>query len=322
MEIKISQNIQANTLGADTEAAVASGQGTGASGVAVLSGASVSVKGTTDFEKLLAELQLERDEQKERLFRGQFSAAIAILASRQEGLTQAQQEAIAVVGEKSSALEQAAATVRAATEGLDVASAVLQTEIEKLEQMIEAQKKTPEERLAEIETEERVAEEKEVARETKAEVAEEVETEGEVEEKESAEIQAQRAKVAALQGDVAAKTAALSEAKSAEAAATVELKNATASLDGTAHAVVADAVRLAGKVVAATAAEQTDESKEVGEKADAIVEALADYADKLEEMRDEELAERIAKTADDIVFLATAQTLLKPGDLPGYEQKV
>ena len=81
-------------------------------------------------------------------------------------------------------------------------------------------------------------------------------------------------------------------------------------------------MRLAGKVVAASAAEQSDESREVGEKANAIVEALADYADKLEEMRDEELAERIAKTADDIVFLATAQTLLKPGDLPGYEQKV
>ncbi len=317
MEIKIAQNIQANTLGADTETAVASGQNAGASGVSVLSGASVSVRGTTDFEKLLAELQLERDEQKERLFRGQFSAAVAILASRQEGLSQAQQAAIAVVGEKASALEQAAAAVQAATEGLDVASAVLQTEIAKLEQMIEAQKKTPEERLAEIETEERVEKEKEVARETKAEAAEETETE-----EESAEIQAQREKVAALQGEVAAKTAALSDAKSAEAAATVALKNATAGLDGTAHAVVADAVRLAGKVVAATAAEQTDESKEVGEKADAIVEALADYADKLEEMRDEELAERIAKTADDIVFLATAQTLLKPGDLPGYEQKV
>ena len=317
MEIKISQNIQANTLGTDAEATVASGQGTGASGVAVLSGASVSVRGTTDFEKLLAELQLERDEQKERLFQGQFSAALAILASRQEGLTQAQQAAIAVVGEKSSALEQAAAAVRAATEGLDTASALLQVEISKLEQMIEAQKKTPEERLAEIETEERVAEEKEVARETKTEIAEEAETE-----EESAEIQAQREKVAALQGDVAAKTAALSEAKSAEAAATVELKNAVASLDGTANAVVADAVRLAGKVVAASAAEQSDESREVGEKANAIVEALADYADKLEELRDEELAERIAKTADDIVFLATAQTLLKPGDLPGYEQKV
>ncbi len=317
MEIKISQNIQANTLGTDAEATVAAGQGTGASGVAVLSGASVSVKGTTDFEKLLAELQLERDEQKERLFRGQFSAALAILASRQEGLSQAQQAAIAVVGEKSSALEQAAAAVVAATEGLDTASALLQVEIAKLEQMIEAQKKTPEERLAEIETAERVKEEKEVARETKAEVAEEAETE-----EESAEIQAQRAKVAALQDDVAAKTAALSDAKAAEAAATVALKNATASLDGVAHAVVADAVRLAGKVVAASAAEQSDGSEEVGEKADAIVEALADYADKLEELRDEELAERIAKTADDIVFLSKAQTLIKPGDLPGYEQKV
>ncbi len=317
MEIKISQNIQANTLGANTEAAVTSGQNAGASGVAILSGASVSVKGTTDFEKLLAELQLERDERNERLFRGQFSAALAILAGRQEGLTKTQQTAIATLGEKSSVLEQAAAAVQAATDGLDAASALLQTEIKKLEQMIEAQKKTPEERLAEIEAEERTEELKEVAREEKAEVEEETETE-----EASAEIQAQRAKIATLQGDVEAKTAALSDAKAAEAAAEVALKNAAAGLDDTSHAIVADAVRLAGKVVAASAAEQTDEGKEVGEKADAIVEALADYAEKLDEMRDEELAERIAKTADDIVFLATAQTLIKPSDLPGYEQKV
>ena len=114
----------------------------------------------------------------------------------------------------------------------------------------------------------------------------------------------------------------LDTAKAAEATASGELKAATAALDATAHKVVADAVRIAGKVVAASAAEQGEAGKEIEEKADAVVEALAEYADKLEELRDDELAERIAKTADDIVFLAKAQTLLKPGDLPEYEQKV
>ena len=320
MEIKISQNVQANTLQSDT--GIASGANAGAAKTAVLSGESVSVRGTTDFEKLLAELKLENEDRKERLFRSQFSAALAILAGRQEGLSSAQQAAIAAVGEKASALEQASAAVKAAQGDLDTASALLQLEIEKLDQMIEAQKKTPEERLAEVEAKERNEEAKEVVREAKADAAEETEGEVEAEEEESAEIQAQRAKVAALEGDVAAKTAALAAAKTAEADATVALKNAAAALDGTSHAVVADAVRLAGKVVAATAAEKGDEGQEVESKADAIVEALADYADKLEEMRDDELAERIAKTADDIVFLAKAQTLMRADEMPGYEQKV
>ena len=80
-------------------------------------------------------------------------------------------------------------------------------------------------------------------------------------------------------------------------------------------------MRLAGKMVAAAAAEQPD-GKPVEEKANAMVAALGDYADKIEEMRDEELAEKIAKTASDIIFLSKAQTLLAPGDLSEYEQKV
>lgn len=306
MEIKVLQNApQANTLGTGSGGAVPQGTA-GASPAPVLSGASVSVKGATDFEKLLAELELQRDEQKEKIARGQFSAALAVLAGRQGGLSAAQQAAVASVGEASAALEQATAAVRTAGADLDVASALLQAESERLERMIEAQKKTPEVRLAEIEAEEEKAE---------------VQSEAESAEEESDEIKAQRAKVAALEGDVAAKTSALDAAKAVQASAEAALKGAAAGLDRAAQRVVTDAVRLAGKMVAASAAEQPD-GKPVEEKANAIVEALGAYADRIEEMRDDELAEKIAKTASDIIFLSKAQTLLAPGDWPDYEQKV
>ncbi len=306
MEIKVLQNApQANTLGTGSEGAVPQGTA-GASAAPVLSGASVSVKGATDFEKLLAELELQRDEQKEKIARGQFSAALAVLAGRQGGLSAAQQTAVASVGEASAALEQATAAVRTAGADLDVASALLQAESERLERMIEAQKKTPEMRLAEIEAEEEKAE---------------VQSEAESAEEESDEIKAQRAKVAALESDVAAKTSALDAAKAVQASAEAALKGAAAGLDRAAQRVVTDAVRLAGKMVAASAAEQPD-GKPVEEKANAIVEALGAYADRIEEMRDDELAEKIAKTASDIIFLSKAQTLLAPGDWPDYEQKV
>ena len=140
-------------------------------------------------------------------------------------------------------------------------------------------------------------------------------------EAESDEIKAQRAKVAELQGDVATKTAALDAAKAGRASAEAALKGAAAGLDRTTQLVVTDAVRLAGKMVAAAAAERPD-GKPVEEKANAVVAALGEYADRIEAMRDEELAEKIAKTADDIVFLVESRALLAPGDLSGYEQKV
>ncbi len=306
MEIKVLQNApQANTLDTGLGGAVPQGMA-GASAASVLSGAAVSVKGATDFERLLAELELRRDEQKEKIARGQFSAALAVLAGRQDGLSVAQQAAVASVGEASAALEQASTAVRTAAGDLDVASALLQAESERLERMIEAQKKTPEMRLAEIQSEEDKAE---------------VQAEEEAVEEESDEIKAQRAKVASLQGDVAAKTSALDAAKAAQASAEAALKGAAAGLDRTTQRVVTDAVRLAGKMVAASAAEQPD-GKPVEEKANAMVAALGEYADRIEEMRDDELAEKIAKTASDIIFLSKAQTLLAPGDWPDYEQKV
>lgn len=104
MEIKVLQNApQANTLGTGLEGSVPQ-ETAGASAAPVLSGASVSVRGTTDFEKLLAELELQRDEQKEKIARGQFSAALAVLAGRQGGLSQTQQAAIASVASTSAAL--------------------------------------------------------------------------------------------------------------------------------------------------------------------------------------------------------------------------
>lgn len=320
MEIKVLQNApQANTLDTGLEGPVPR-ESAGASAAPVLSGASVSVRGTTDFEKLLAELELQRDGQKEKIARGQFAAALAVLAGRQGGLSQTQQAAIASVASTSAALEQATAAVRTAAGDLDVASALLQAESERLARMIEAQKKTPEARLAEIQAEEKKDAARAVSEEAVA-AAEEVVSDDVAVEAESDEIKAQRAKVAALQGDVAAKTEALETAKAGQASAEAALKGATAGLDRATQLVVTDAVRLAGKMVAAAAAEQPD-GKPVEEKANAMVAALGDYADKIEEMRDDELAEKIAKTAVDILFLAEAQTLLTPSDLPGYEQKV
>lgn len=320
MEIKVLQNApQANTLDTGLEGSVPR-ESAGASAAPVLSGASVSVKGATDFERLLAELELHRDEQKEKIARGQFAAALAVLAGRQGGLSAAQQAAVVSVGEKSAALEQATAAARTAAADLDVASVRLQAESERLERMIEAQKKTPEMRLAEIQAEEDRAEAQAADGQAGAAV-EEAAGEADAAEAETDEIKAQRARVAELQGEVAAKASALDAAQAAQASAEAALKGAAAGLDRATQLVVTDAVRLAGKMVAAAAAEQPD-GKPVEEKANAMVAALGEYADKIEEMRDDELAEKIAKTAVDILFLAEAQTLLAPGDLSEYEQKV
>lgn len=315
MEIKVLQNApQANTLDTGLEGSVPR-ESAGASAAPVLSGASVSVKGATDFERLLAELELHRDEQKEKIARGQFAAALAVLAGRQGGLSAAQQAAVASVGEKSAALEQATAAARTAAADLDVASVRLQAESERLERMIEAQKKTPEMRLAEIQAEEDRTE-AQAADEQAGAAVEEAAGEAETD-----EIKAQRARVAELQGEVAAKASAFDAAQAAQASAEAALKGAASGLDRATQRVVTDAVRLAGKMVAASAAEQPD-GKPVEEKANAMVAALGEYADRIEEMRDDELAEKVAKTAADIVFLSKAQTLLAPGDWPDYEQKV
>lgn len=273
----------------------------------ILSGDSLTVMSTTDFEKLLAKLDLERDEQKQRLLQGQFAAALSALAARYEGITVEQKTALDEIARKSGALDAALAAEMAAQGDLDAASVLMNVEIQKLNAMLEAAKKTPEERQKEIETAEK--KEKEGLEESHAKT------------EESEEIKAQRELVENLKADVSKKEDALKAAASAVGVATKEFSAAVANLDSAAKLVVADALRLAGRMVAALAAEQP-EGKPVEEKVNAMIEALGEYADKIEEMNQEELDEKISKMSVELILLAKQLEPLTAGDLPEYEQKV
>lgn len=273
----------------------------------ILSGDSLTVMSTTDFEKLLAKLDLERDEQKQRLLQGQFAAALSALAARYEGISVEQKGALDELAAKSAELEAATAAELAAQGDLDAASVLMNVEIQKLNAMLEAAKKTPEERQKEIETAEK--KEKEGLEESHAKT------------EESEEIKAQRELVENLKADVSKKEDALKAAASAVGVATKEFSAAVANLDSAAKLVVADALRLAGRMVAALAAEQP-EGKPVEEKVNAMIEALGEYADKIEEMNQEELDEKISKMSVELILLAKQLEPLTAGDLPEYEQKV
>lgn len=324
MELTVLQNQTQTTglQGSDGEAVSQASASSVSASKSVLGGDGLSVRSTTDFEKLLAEMEVKRDKALQKSFKSQFSAAIAVLVGRHDNLSVAQLSAVDGVTAATDALSQAKADVAAAQSAYDASCVALAVETAKLEAMVEASVTTPEERVEEIckeeaqeelvqeELEQEELEQEEVAQE---ELAQKIQYTEE-------ELQAQRDVVAAQQQVVDANLKALDAANAAKAEASDALTRAVHSLDSVSKGLVVEAVVISCRLLSAAAAERSDGETET--QASAIIKAIGEYADKIQEMQDEELEEAVAKVLPDFVFLVTADYTVMPGDLPQYENRV
>lgn len=254
----------------------------------VLNGEGVRIRSCTDFEKLLAEMKADRKDVLRQSVATQFSASLAMLTGRYENLSAVQQSALNDVAAATDALSQATAAAGQAQANYDASVIVLATETAKLEAMVEASVTTSEDRV-----EEQYAEE---------------------------EIAKQREAVAAQERVVAENLAALNEANVDRAKAEETMKTAVNALDSLCKGIVVEACVISCRLLSAAAAERGDSAGE--SKVSEIIEAIGEYADKLQEMQDEELEETVAKIVPDLVYLVTANYTIAPGDLPQYERRV
>lgn len=288
----------------------------------VLDGASVSVTQATDFEKLLARMEMERDEKRQELCAQRFASALLTLAGQHGSLSSAQGAALVALAEKSEAYEQACRGRNTAQTAYDAASVELAVLTEKLEAMVKAQTKTPEEREKELEAKEEKAEA--ATAEEKAEAAT-AEDKVEALEDDTAEIEALKAKVAEQEKTVAERKAARDAAEGTLNAAGSALAGATHAamtiLDGAQAKAIAGAVRQLAAEIVAAAVERKDDDGTV-DKANAVIEAMEQYAEALEEMRREELDEAIAKISTDLQFLLRCDRMLRPEELGEYTKTV
>lgn len=280
----------------------------------VLTGAGVVVVEVSDFEKLLAKLEMEHEDRRQSLCAQRFASALAAMAGKYGNLTAEQSAALATLAEKSAAYERAGAARDAAQAEYDASVVELAVLTEKLEALVKAQTKTPEEREKELR-----------ARESQAEESAAAEKADELEDK-TKEIEELQAKVAEQQKVVAADRTARDAAEGALDAAGSALTGATraamASLDGAQAKTIAGAVRQLAAEIAAAATERTDGDEETAEKANAIIAAMERYAASIEGMRQEELDEMVAKTSADLQALLRLERTLKPGELGEYNEIV
>jgi len=273
----------------------------------ILSGEGVHVAEATDFERMLERLRFEQEEKKRELNALQFASALLTLAGRYENLTASQKAAAQAVADATLAESAAAGACRKAEWQLGVDTIALEVLTKKLEALVKAQTKTPEEREKELR-------EKETREETvAAELAEK--------EDHSAEIAELERQIAALKPIVEQDRVAYAAAQTALDRAQSGLAAAVGRLDAVMLQVVAESVRQAAQNLAAAAAEQPDGAPRE-KRANAIVAAMGEYVEALQEMRDEELAEIVAKISDDIAFLAQAKYTVAPEELLPYEARV
>lgn len=320
----------------------------------VLDGEGVKVRSSTDFEKLLAEMQSERKDKNFESYKGQLSANLASLCAQYEGATVDQKAAIdatvtasedvseaeAAVAEAEAGVESADAAVADAQKAVDTAaqgaedaqakydadSIALAVETAKLEAMVEASVTTPEEREAQLEKEELDAENRASEEEIAAQQQKVAELEQTVKNDKTDLDLATAAKTeadAALTEAQTAKTdadAALAEAQTAKTEADAALATALAALDKVGLLVVADAALATSRKLLAAMVERGDTG---GEKSvNAIIKAIGEYADAIQEMQDEKLAEETAKITPEIIYLATADLTIPVDELPEYEKHV
>jgi len=180
------------------------------------------------------------------------------------------------------ALTQASVVAAEAQAAFDASSALLATEKGKLEKMIEESSGT---------------------------------------EEELARIEEQKQTVADLQKVVDADAQTLAAARSVEADAEALLESAVANLDSLLASDVLAAAEASARKLEAAAREQPD-GEETVKKANELVKKLEAYVARLDEMKDDEIREALAKIVPDLVFLVTANYAVAPGDLPQYERRV
>ena len=278
----------------------------------ILGGENVKVDSKTDFEKLLAEMEMKREEQREKMFASRFAAAMTVLAGRHDIFTVQQQEAFSKVASATDAFAKATDDLEQATNDLATSQAVLEVLNQHLEAVLQANIKTPEDRLEELEAAEKLKDESE---------AEEVKEETEVKEEESAEVQELRQKIADQEKKVADAETRVKKATENKGKAAANLSEALAALDSVGLQYVVNTVISSIKEIVAAAAEQPD-GVEKKEKANPIIQALSEYVDKIQEMQDEELEELIAKVTPAIVLLAESDLTVDPTVFPEYEKHV
>lgn len=284
----------------------------------------IIVRQSSDFEKLLEELKLERQTSRQEIFAVQFATNLMRIATEHEGLSTQQKAKLEELAELTLRVGEAESGVRQAQGEFDAEALKLQLLTQQLEAMLQTQVKTPDERKKEQDVKQRREEQQVEDIEAKETETEEVQEEIEVEDIEEEETGASEEEIEALKAQIAEQQKVVDGKKQ-----TLDEKSAAVrSLNAAIDAIDVGGLRLlvaiandTARQLAAAAAEQPD-GKETKEKANAIIAALAEYADKIEEMQDEELKEMVAKIKPDIVFLAQAKFTIDPDELPEYNSLV
>lgn len=340
-------NVKASQVGVGQEAALTdiAQQPQTTPAAAIVADKNLSISSMSDFEALLEKLKLEHEKTKDKQISSQFASALALLASQYNGITAAQQKAIgdvvAATEKRDSAQEILNSTQKcrdnSALELNDMTQKLSALELEiktlQLEKMVENSVVTPEERKkaedqkrADAEHKkaaEDVAEQKEKSLDVEEAEQEKVDSTIEEIDKEAKqkEIEALKKEIEAKKNELAGLDAALNIAAAGVTSAGEALQLAVSKLDVAMAKVVVSAVRqLANEI--AIAAEMREESGEKVDKPNAIIEAIGEWADKLEEMSDEERMDKLAKLSDDMQALMRMERLVKADELAGYQEMI
>ena len=291
---------------------------------ALLGGPGVTV--VADYQKLVARLKMETEDQNHALQGQQFANALLRLVAQNDVVTERQQAALKDVADATKALESAQAVVSST-------STAMQVLIDQIADLTKAMSTTADERKKRLEDKARAEKnvaEKEAARD--AAVADQTKTDAERAAAESAyqaavaklgaietditrldgEIEKQKDKLSTLETRRDTLQAVIDTAKGMAEAANDALLDAVGRLDTSGRQVLAEAVGLtAGQIEEASQADDDAKAEEVN----ALVRAAENLCATILERKDAEIAALIAKVAD---FSAPrASELLTPADLLG-----
>ena len=290
----------------------------------LLGGPGVTV--VADYQKLVARLKMESEDQNRALQGQQFANALLRLVAQNDAITERQKTALTDVANATKALESAQAVISST-------STAMQVLIEEIADLTKAMSTTAEERRKRLDAKARAeanVAEKEAARD--AAVADQTKTDAERAAAESAyqaavaelgaietditrldgEIEKQNDKLSALETRRDTLQAVLDTAKGMAEAAEAALQDAVSRLDTSGRQVLAEVVGLtAGQIE--QAAQTEDDAK--AEEVNALVQAAERLSATILERTDAEIAALIAKVAD--VSAPRASELLTPSDLLG-----
>ena len=291
---------------------------------ALLGGPGVTV--VADYQKLVARLKMESEDQNRTLQGQQFANTLLRLIAQNDAITERQQIALKDVANATKALESAQAVVTST-------STAMQVLIQEIADLTKAMSTTAEDRRKRLEAKERAeanVAEKEAARDAAA--ADATKTDEERAAAEAAyqtavaelgaietdltridgEIRNQQKQMSALETRQDTLQAVLDTAKGMAEAANAALQDAVSRLDTSGRQVLAEVVGLTAGQIEQTA--QTEDDAK-GEEVDALVKAAERLSATILERTDAEIAALIAKVVD--VSVPRASELLTPADLLG-----